>query len=129
MANIPKECPSCSHHLIVTELSCPNCGTTVRGTYDPDVFSRLSPNDYNFVVLFLKTKGNIKEMERELGISYWTIRSKLSEIVEQMGLEAAEQPQEIDLSDSRQDILDRLNKGEFSAKEAAEMLSKLKKKR
>lgn len=127
MSKIPKQCPSCSQDLTITELSCRNCGTTVRGSYEPDVFSRLSPYDYNFVLLFLKTKGNIKEMERELGISYWTIRSKLNGVVDQMGLDAVS-TQERDSGDSRQEILERLNRGEITANEAAALLSDFKKK-
>ena len=70
-------------------------GTEVTGQFSPDLFSRLTPNDFDFVVLFLKARGNIKEMERELGISYWTIRSKLNEIVDGLGLEPGEsQPEE-----------------------------------
>jgi hypothetical protein len=124
MPKIPKVCPSCSSRLIVTQLTCPECGTEVKGKYDPDLFSRLSPDDYDFIVLFLKTKGNIKEMERELGISYWTIRSKLSEVLGQLGLEESPEPGSV--TDKRQQILEQLNKGMISAKEAAQLLEKTK---
>jgi hypothetical protein len=124
MSKIPKTCPSCSSRLIVTELTCLECGTEVRGKFDPDIFSPLSPDDFDFVVLFIRSKGNIKEMERELGISYWTIRAKLSEVIEQLGLEETPEPGSI--SDKRQKILEQLNKGMISAKEAAQQLEKTK---
>ena len=125
MAKFPKQCPSCQADLAVTRLTCPQCGTEVTGNFPLDLFSRLPPNDFDFVVLFLKSKGNIKEMERELGISYWTIRSKLSEIVAQLGLgEAGGERQ--DSSDRRQEILEQLNAGTLTVAEAAARLEKLK---
>lgn len=125
MAKIPKKCPSCQHDLYITRLTCQNCGTEVTGIYTPDFFWRLSPNDFDFIVLFIKTKGNIKEMERELGISYWSIRSKLNEIVERLGLEGEELEQE-QTTNQRQVILEQLNSGLISVQEAAVMLEKLK---
>ena len=134
MAKIPKKCPSCGGDLIVSRLSCPQCQTEVSGQFEPDFFARLSPNDFDFVVLFIKSKGNIKEMERELGISYWTIRSKLNEIVEQLGFEelkgsvwqgAPETP--AGLAARRQKILEDLNAGLLSVEEAEARLEELKK--
>lgn len=124
MSKIPKVCPSCSSRLIVTELTCPECGTEVHGKFDPDIFSRLASDDFDFIVLFIRSKGNIKEMERELGISYWTIRAKLSEVLDQLGLEEAPEPGST--SDKRQQILEQLNKGMITAKEAAQLLEKTK---
>jgi hypothetical protein len=122
---LPRQCPACNTNLVISRLTCPECGTEVTGMFSPDLFSRLSTTDFDFVVLFLKAKGNIKEMERELGISYWTIRSKLSEIVEALGLESVEAQPE-DRSIRRQAILDRLNAGEITVQEAAAFLEELK---
>jgi len=125
MAKLPKQCPSCNAHLQITRLSCSKCGTDVYGTYLPDVFSRLEPNDFDFIVLFVRTKGNIKEMERELGISYWTIRSKLNTIVENMDL-VNSLPSIEAVSSQREQILKQLNDGLISVQEAAQMLEALK---
>ena len=125
MAKTPRKCPACASDLVVTRLTCPNCGTEVHGSFDPDLFARLSPTDFDFVVLFVKSKGNIKEMERELGISYWTIRGKLNEIVERLGLEKqAADPGEV--ADRRQAILEQLNRGELTVEQAAELLERLR---
>ena len=124
---IPKHCPACNASLLVTRLTCPECGTEVTGSYTPDLFARLSPNDFDFVVLFLKTRGNVKEMERALGISYWTIRTRLNEIVVQLGLDVPEPPAEG--SDARrQSILEQLNAGLITVDEAAARLEELRKK-
>ena len=90
MPKLPKRCPACNSNLNITRLTCPDGGTEVTGKFPPDLFSRLAPNDFDFIVLFVKSKGNIKEMERELGISYWTIRTRLGELVAQLGLEVSE---------------------------------------
>ena len=89
MAKLPKSCPSCGQQLVVTRLRCPDCATEVSGQYAPDIFARLTPKDFDFVVLFLKARGNIKEMEREMGVSYWSIRAHLGEVLGQLGLEEA----------------------------------------
>jgi hypothetical protein len=125
MPKLPRTCPSCNSHLVVTQLCCTTCGTEVHGNYEPDLFSRLSNNDFDFIVLFVKTKGNIKEMERELKISYWTIRAKLNEIINQLGFET-EIPNPEDQAASRQEILEQLNEGALTVKQAAELLEKLK---
>jgi hypothetical protein len=126
MHRIPEQCPSCGGRLIVTELTCSACGAQVHGQFEPDLFSRLSPTDFDFVVLFVKSKGNVKEMERELGISYWTIRSKLGEIVETLGF--GEQAED-DLSLRRRAVLERLRAGEIGVDEAAALLEELKRQR
>jgi hypothetical protein len=125
MAKTPRKCPACAAEMIVTRLTCPKCGTEVLGSFEPDLFARLSPTDFDFVVLFVKSKGNIKEMERELGISYWTIRSKLNEIVDRLGLEPPASDRE-EATERRQAILERLNQGELTVQEAADLLEQLK---
>jgi hypothetical protein len=112
---------------MVTRLTCPNCETEVTGSFPPDLFSRLAPNDFDFVVMFVKSRGNVKEMERELGISYWTIRSRLNEIVVQLGLESTAPPAETDTA-RRQQILEQLNAGLLTVSEAAACLEELKSK-
>lgn len=128
MPKIPKLCPACNASLVITRLTCPDCGTEVTGSFPPDLFSRLAPNDFDFVVLFVKSRGNVKEMERELGISYWTIRARLNEIVAQLGLESPAPPPE-DASNQRQQILEQLNAGLLTVAEAAARLEELKNKR
>ena len=134
MPKLPRHCPACNASLMVTRLTCPNCGTEVTGSFPPDLFSRLAPNDFDFVVLFVKSRGNVKEMERELGISYWTIRSRLNEIVVQLGLESPASPASATGSAAaataarRQQILEQLNAGLLTVSEAAARLEELKNK-
>ncbi len=124
MGKIPDQCPACQSRLVITELACPRCGVEVSGRFEPNVFSRLSGDDLNFVLMFVRTKGNIKEMEREIGISYWTIRRKLDEIVELLAA-AGEAAQE-DRNARRVAVLRQLRDGEITVHEAAALLDDIK---
>src|SRR5690554_2516880 len=131
MRKILEECPTCGGEVIATELRCTNCDTVVRSEYAPCLFCRLSPEDLAFVELFVMNRGNVKEMERELGISYWSIRGRLDEIVERIGNQELD-PDEDEQSDSRpyqaqnwrRDILERLDRGEISVAEATNLLAR-----
>ena len=75
-------CPVCSHSLHVTKLQCSHCNTTIENEFKPSRFSSLSKEQMGFVETFIVSRGNIKEVEKELGISYPTVRSRLNEIIE-----------------------------------------------
>lgn len=123
MPLIPQSCPSCSSPLIVTQLNCTACGTGVVGKFELSPFFRLSPESLHFLETFVRNRGNVKEMERETGESYWAIRRRLDEVITEMGMEA---PKEDDLSTRRQEILARLSRAEISVQEATKLLSQLK---
>lgn len=123
MRGLPHRCPSCSGILQVSELSCTECDTVVRGNYSLSPLCRLSPESLQFLESFILNRGNVKEMERNTGQSYWTIRRKLDEVIAEMDLG----PDQNDTSrnDERQDILQRLKAGEISVREAAAELREL----
>lgn len=122
-----EQCPACSGDLIVTQQTCIQCGTSIVGQFQPNRFSRLSPNDLAFVEDFVRYKGNIKEMERGLGESYWTIRSRLNDVIEALGFEtAASDPQPSEKSTARQEILAQLQAGKIAVEDAAKQLKKLR---
>ena len=70
-------------------------------------------------------RGNLKEMERVSGESYWTLRTRLGEVIEQMGYQEAETSSLEEASAKRKKVLDRLEAGELDAAEAAELLAAL----
>jgi hypothetical protein len=108
---------------VVTQLNCTVCGTGVVGKFELSPFFRLSPESLKFLEVFVRNRGNVKEMERETGESYWAIRRQLDEVIAEMGMEA---PQEDDLSLRRQEILARLSRGEINVQEATRYLSQIK---
>jgi hypothetical protein len=137
MRNLIEKCPACGGELIVTQQSCTNCETVILGRFKPNIFSRLSPENLKFLELFVKNRGNVKEMEREMGVSYWTIRSRLNEIITELGFEAAGENEEAEapvppadpsLTAQRQQIIAQLEAGELTASEAAAKLAELKRK-
>ncbi len=123
MRKVLEECPACGGEVEITRISCANCDTEVTGRFTPCRFCRLPPETAQFLELFVKNRGNVKEMERELGISYWTIRSRINELIKDLGFETDEQEE---LGSERQEILARVNRGEISASEAAELMSRLR---
>lgn len=125
MRKILEQCPSCGGALEVTRLSCTRCETVVTGRFQPCRFCQLPPASVQFLEAFVKSRGNVKEMERELGISYWTIRSQLNELIQELGFEV-ETAQEDELKTRRREILEQVDRGELSAGEATEQLAKLK---
>ncbi|HNK64515.1 MAG TPA: DUF2089 domain-containing protein [Anaerolineales bacterium] len=124
MPQIPQSCPSCASPLVVTQLTCTSCGTGVVGKFELSPFFRLSNESLKFLEVFVRNRGNVKEMERETSESYWTIRRRLDEVITEMGIE--EEPKESDVSLSRQEILARLSRGEINVQDATKLLSQLK---
>ncbi|WP_287416240.1 DUF2089 family protein, partial [Oceanithermus sp.] len=74
--------------------------------------------------LFVKTRGNLKEMERILGVSYPTVRARFETLLRVLGYE---EEAGSDVPVERARVLEQLEKGEISADEAAELLRALKK--
>ena len=124
MRKILEQCPSCGSALQVTRLDCTTCETVVLGRYTPCPFCKLSPESTRLLMTFVKSRGNIREMERELGISYWTIRRMIDDLIQELGMEA--KPAEDTETEQRmREILEQVDPGELSADQAAEQLAQL----
>lgn len=123
MRKILEQCPSCGGDLIVTRLNCAACDTVILGQYAPCPFCKLSPEDTHLLLSFVKSRGNIREMERELGTSYWTIRRMIDELGGKLGLEAAAAEPEVTVR--MREVLEQVDRGELSAAEAADILSQI----
>ena len=119
MARLVGACPSCDSALEVRRLECPSCGVVVEGRFDLGVLAKLSRDQLAFVEVFLRSRGKIKDVEEELGISYPTVVARLNEVLVSLGFEAGEDPRE---AERRQRVLDDLAAGRLSAGEAAEQL-------
>jgi hypothetical protein len=116
---IPVNCPLCGDEVRVTQIKCSGCGSEINGSFKRDGLEML-PDEYRkFIVVFLKHRGTIKAVEAELGVSYPTINRMLENINQMLGAVRAAGPQ-LD----RKQILDAIERGEMSVKEATEMLKK-----
>ncbi len=115
-------CPACQEMMHVTELTCPECRTQVKGAFMATKFDRLNHDQWQFVEVFLRCRGNIKEVERELKISYPTVRSRLDQIITDMGYPVEDQ--EIDgFSNKNSDrIIDAFANGEMTFEETLQNL-------
>ena len=126
-------CPVCSSELAVTRLHCRSCGTTLEGDFSVGRFGRLNREQLALLESFLRSRGNLREMERELGISYPTVRSRVEALVRALGFgPRADAPDATDADEpeaathaptdraaARQAILERLAAHEISAEDAA----------
>jgi len=108
----------------VFELECPSCHTKVSGQFDLGKFARLNPEQLRFVQLFIRLRGNIKEVEEEMGISYPTVRKKLDEIIKTLGFSPEESPEDTK-AEERTEVLNALEKGKIEYEEAVEKLENL----
>jgi hypothetical protein len=130
-------CPVCSGELTITRLHCRSCGTALEGEFGVGRFGRLSREQLGLLESFLRARGNLKEMERELGISYPTVRGRVDALVRALGLgdgAADEEPSDdelmsdepaapaADAAAQRREILERLARKEIGAEEAAAAL-------
>src|SRR3989304_7977716 len=105
MPQAPGKCPVCSPDLEVVRLQCTSCGTAVEGHFELSKFNRLDPEQLAFLELFLKARGNIKEVERELGLSYPTVRARLDALLAVLGY-AVQPDRKAELGQRRREVLD-----------------------
>jgi hypothetical protein len=109
--------------MVITQLGCTHCDTAIAGYYPLSPFAALSEESLKFLENFIRNRGNVKEMERELGQSYWTIRSQLDKVIAEMGLTAP--PSEASLSEQRMAVLQQLKSGDIDVDEATRQLAEL----
>lgn len=81
---LPDSCPSCESQLTVTELSCPECQTTVSGKYPLPLLLQIPEEEQQFILDFFLASGSLKEMANQMGKSYPTVRNKLDDIIEKI---------------------------------------------
>jgi len=111
------KCPVCSSKLKVQKLKCEKCNTVIENDFELSKFEYLNDEHLKFVEVFLKCRGNIKDVEKELGISYPTVRAKLDEVVAALGYTVVKKS----TVNSKQ-ILDMLERGEITSDEAIKMM-------
>lgn len=120
---VPGTCPVCGHQLMTSKLTCTYCNTEITGEFQPCKFCRLPSEQLEFAEVFIKCRGNIKEVEKELGISYPTVRNRLEMVIQALGYTI--QKQQANQQDVIQDILDGVEKGLISSQEAIEQINKI----
>ena len=121
MANpVVAKCPICSEQLKVVRLECDSCGTRMEGSFSLGRFHALSSDQLEFLETFIRARGNFKDIERELGISYPTVRSRLDAMIRALGFPSQAEPDRE--SERRKEILRELAEGRIAADDAANLL-------
>ncbi len=118
MRKIIETCPTCGGHgLAVSEVTCDTCGTQVRSRYSPCPYCALSEEQQTFLLLFVRSRGNLKDVEKTLGVSYPTVRAKLDEIIDRLTPPAPLAP-----ARDRRAVLDLVQSGQLGIDEALALL-------
>lgn len=118
------ECPVCHHELKITRLNCPHCLTEISGDFKLSKLASLSKEQLVFVEIFLKNRGNIKDCEKDLGVSYPTVRRLLNDVLSSLGYQNHQEDDQTQMS--QKEIIKQLENGEISVKEAQALLKKLR---
>ena len=110
-------CPVCNETMKITKLQCSHCQTTIENEFELSKLASLSADQLQFVEVFLMCRGNIKEVEKELGISYPTVRGKLTDIISSLGY-AEKKKNDVD----EKKVVTMLENGETTPEEAIKLL-------
>ena len=110
--NLPVSCPLCGESVEVTRIKCSGCGSEIKA----GGFGLLPVEYQKFIAVFLRHRGNIKAVEKELGISYPTINKMLEAINKMLETSVEEKPLD------RKEILDAIDKGEMTVRDATYIL-------
>jgi len=114
-------CPSCEERMVIGELKCPKCDLRIKKDFEPCEFCRLPEEDHEFLLIFLRTQGRITDMEKILGVSYPTIKSKIDNLLKNLNLSPI-------AADENHDPLEALAQGKISVDEAVAILKQRKRK-
>src|SRR5579862_5004558 len=109
--------------LYVSELSNDDSGIAIRGRFEIPRYSKLDEEQSRFLETFLRCRGMLNSVERELGISYPTVRARLDSLLAALDLAPIKEEVKKDKStDKKKQILAQLEKGEITAEEAKSKL-------
>lgn len=114
-SSIPPKCPSCGDKLIVIKLQCSSCGTEVNGEFDVCPVCTLEGKNRELFDLFMEARGNLKEVQRRLGVSYPTVRQRIDNMFSEL---KGEQPPQ-----DPAEVLRKLSEGEIDVETASRLLS------
>lgn len=112
------KCPVCEKDLTITRLHCSHCNTTIEGNFSLCKYCRLTEKQKQFIEAFIKCRGNIKEVEKDLGISYPTVRGRLDDVITALGYSI----KETEKDKNKKEILNMLSRGEISHDEAIRLM-------
>jgi len=123
MRPIILKCPSCDTNLTVSQLRCPECAITIEGEFSPPALLKLTGAQIDFVEVFVKNRGVIRDVERELGVSYPTVRARLDDVIAALGYQPRTAPESNDAASRRRSVLADLKDGKLTPEQALAALN------
>lgn len=124
---MPARDPVTGGELYVSELTSEESGITIRGKFEVPQYARLDAEQQKFLETFLRCRGMLNSVERELGLSYPTVRARLDSLLDALGFAGTREEPKRDRSPERKrKILDQLERGEITPEEAKEKLGVVK---
>lgn len=112
-------CPICNGSLHAMELGCKACCVTIRGEFELSPFNLLTKDELRFVEIFIRTQGNFREVQSELGVSYPTVKKQLESVIRSLGYDVKSEPE---AAPEDLDVLGQLKNKEISLEEAISRL-------
>lgn len=79
---INNECPYCGTAMTVTQMSCGPCQASINADFPMSRLASLPVEHQRFLEMFVLASGNLKEIAKQVGVSYPTIRSRLDKVIE-----------------------------------------------
>lgn len=123
MYPVRSECPVCGNEMIVKHLECRQCGSSLNGSFDLPLLTRLSAEQQHFVEVMIKHRGSIRNVSDELGIAYSAGRAQLDTIIAALGFEVEDADEEGSISaQERQTVLQELRDGKITSEQAIKKL-------
>lgn len=121
---MPAKDPVTGGDLYVSEMTCEASGVILRGRFEVPRYARLDRDQAAFLETFLRCRGMLSSVEKELGLSYPTVRSRLDALLEALNLPAVREDgvRKEKLSEQKKSILDQLERGEIGPDEAKRKL-------
>lgn len=127
---LPARDPVSGGELYISEVSSDETGISIRGRFEVPVYARLDHDQQRFLETFLRCRGMLNSVEKELNLSYPTVRARLDALLEALGMKPTEMREDAGKreksAEKKRLVLDELERGEISAEEAKEKLGVLR---
>ncbi len=91
MEKILTKCPVCGDVLKIKTMQCNGCGLELKNEFEHSIFEKLSSDEYDFLIEFLRCHGNMKEVQNKLDISYPFAKKKLIQVIKSLGINECEE--------------------------------------